>query len=152
MVSPIPPRDRPDTMGAMRRLVLVLAVGAGLALAPAALASPTVRLTIIHFVRGCHVWGTVDGRPLGPSQTLTVRHGTALAIRINCPMSFVFSQQSGPKLALPDPRSFPGTVWTIVFAKPGLYRLRAVNVESSEQLGLQTLGADNTLQLTVRAR
>jgi hypothetical protein len=43
-----------------------------------------------------------------------------------------------------------GTTRTIVFAKPGLYRLRAVNVESSADAGLQTLGPDNVLVLAVR--
>jgi len=136
----------------MKKLVLVMAVGVGLALAPTALASPAVRLTIVHFFRGCHVWGTVDGQPLGPTRTLTLQRGARIEIRINCPMSFVFSQQAGPALALPDPRSAPGTVRTIVFAKAGLYRLQAVNVETAAQQGLQTLGADNTLRLTVLVR
>jgi hypothetical protein len=108
-----------------------------------------VRLAIVHFVRGCHVWGTADSQPLGPSRTLTLKRGTRLEIRVNCPMSFDFTQVAGPKLALGNPRSAPGTVRTIVFAKPGLYRLQAVNVESSTQQGLETLGADNTLRLTV---
>jgi len=43
-------------------------------------------------------------------------------------------------------------VRTIVFAKAGLYRLQAINVETSAQQGLQTLGADNTLRLTVLVR
>ena len=136
----------------MRKLVLVLLVGAGLAVAPAAIASPTMRLAIVHFVRGCHVWGTVDGQPLGPTRTLTVARGTKLQIRVSCPMSFDFSQLAGPRLDLGDPRSRPGTVRTIVFAKAGLYRLQAVNVETSSDAGLQTLGPDNTLRLTVRVR
>ena len=136
----------------MRKLVLVLAIGAALALAPAAIASPTMRLAIVHFVRGCHVWGTVDGQPLGPTRTLTLARGAKLQIRVSCPMSFDFSQLAGPRLDLGDPRSLPGTVRTIVFAKAGLYRLQAVNVETSSDAGLQTLGADNTLRLTVRVR
>jgi len=36
--------------------------------------------------------------------------------------------------------------------RKGVYRLKAVNVESSAQQGLQTLGPDNTLVLTVRVR
>jgi len=136
----------------MRKLVLVLAVAVGLSVVPMAIASPAVRLTIVHFVRGCHVWGTVDGQPLGPSHTISLRRGAGLQIRVNCPMGFDFSQQAGPALALGDPRSAPGTVRTIVFAKAGLYRLQAVNVETSTQQGLQTLGPDNTLRLTVRVR
>lgn len=135
----------------MKRVALGLAVGIALA-APAAIASPTVQMAIVHFVRGCHVWGTATSQPLGPSRTMTFARGTRLAIRINCPMSFDFSQLAGPRLDLGDPRSVPGTVRTIVFAKAGLYRLQAVNVQSSSGAGLQTLGPDNTLRLTVRVR
>ena len=73
------------------------------AFAPAAVASPTVRLTIVHVVQGCHVWGTVDAQPTRTERgRFVVQHGTQLEIRINCPMSFDFSQLSGPKLALGD--------------------------------------------------
>jgi len=136
----------------MRRLVLLVVLAAGAAFAPAAVASPTLRLTIVHFVQGCHVWGTADGQPTAPNRTIVVRHGTRLEIRINCPMSFDFTQLSGPKLALGDPRTYPGTARTIRFVRKGVYRLKAVNVESSAQQGLQTLGPDNTLVLTVRVR
>ena len=67
-------------------------------------------------------------------------------------MSFDFTQVSGPKLALGDPRTSPGTARTFRFARKGVYRFKAVNVESSAQQGLQTLGPDNTLVLTVRVR
>jgi hypothetical protein len=103
-------------------------------------------------VQGCHVWGTADGQPTGPNRTIVVKRGTRLEIRINCPMSFDFTQLSGPKLALGDARTYPGTARTIRFVRTGVYRLQAVNVESSEQQGLQTLGPDNTLVLTVRVR
>jgi hypothetical protein len=45
-----------------------------------------------------------------------------------------------------------GTSHTITFAKRGLYKLKAVNVQSSEEMNLQTLGPDNALVLTVRVR
>jgi hypothetical protein len=139
----------------MRRLLLPLAAAAALVAVPvggAALVSPTVRLAIVHVVQGCHVWGTVDSRPLGPARTLVVRRGTRLEIRVSCPMDFVFSQTAGPPLALGDPLTHTGTVRTIVFRRAGLYRLRAVSAQTSEEMGLQTLGPDNTLRLTVRVR
>jgi hypothetical protein len=136
----------------MRKLALLVVLAAGAVFAPAAVASPTVRLTIVHFVQGCHVWGDDLGTPAGPARTITVKAGTKLQIRVNCPMSFDFSQVSGPKLALGDPRTYAGTARTIVFRRAGLYRLKAVNVETSEQQGLQTIGPDNTLVLTVRVR
>ncbi len=122
----------------------------GIPTGAAAVASPTVRLTIVHVVQGCHSWGDVASNALGPSRTIAVKRGTRLQIRMNCPMSFDFAQLAGPALALGDPRSYPGTVRTIVFAKKGVYKLQATNVESSEQMGMTTIGADNVLVLTVR--
>jgi hypothetical protein len=136
----------------MRKLALIAIVTAVAALAPAAAASPTVRMTIIHVVQGCHVWGTNDSQPLGPKRRISLARGSKLMIRDNCSMSFDFSQVAGPKLNLGDRRTYPGTTRTIVFRKAGLYRLKARNVETSEQMGLQTLGPDNTLILTVRVR
>ena len=136
----------------MKRLVLILLLGAVAGLAPAAAASPTVRMTIVHFWRGCHVWGTNDSRPLVPTRRITLARGSKLVIRVNCPMSFNFHQVAGPKLALGATRTYPGTTRTIVFRRAGLYRLKAVNVESSDDQGLQTIGPDNTLVLTVRVR
>ena len=137
----------------MRRFLLGLALavaGVGVPTGAAAAASPTVRMTIVHVVQGCHSWGTDLSQALGPTRTIAVKHGTQLQIRVNCPMSFDFVQLSGPALALGDPRSYPGTVRTIVFVRKGVYRLQATNVESSEQMGMTTIGADNVLVLTVR--
>jgi len=137
----------------MRRFLIGLAAAlAAFAMATggAAAASSTVRLTIVHVVQGCHVWGDVNGNALGPSRTLTVKRGTAVSIRINCPMSFDFVQLAGPKLALGASLTHAGTVRTLVFARRGVYKLQATNVESSEQMGMTTLGPDNTLVLTVR--
>jgi hypothetical protein len=104
----------------------------------------------MHVVEGCHVWGTNDSQPLGPKRKISLGRGSKLVIRDNCSMSFNFSQVAGPKLHLGDPRTYPGTTRTIVFRRAGLYRLKATNVESSQDMGLQTLGPDNTLVLTVR--
>ena len=137
----------------MKKLLLglVLAVAAiGVPTGAAAAVSPTVRMTIVHVVQGCHSWGDVSGSALGPSRTIKVKRGTHLQIRMNCPMSFEFAQLSGPALALGATRSYPGTVRTLVFAKKGVYKIQATNVESSEQMGMTTIGADNVLVLTVR--
>jgi hypothetical protein len=134
------------------KLAFLLAVGLAIVALPAVAASSTVRLEIVHALHGCHVWGTGDSQPLGPSRTIAVRKGTRLEIRVNCPMAFDFTQLAGPKLDLGDPRTYPGTVRAIVFARAGVYRLQAVNVQHSEDVGLQTLGPDNTLVLTVRVR
>ena len=137
-----------------RRLGLALVAAAILAVVPiggAAAASPTFRMSIIHYVSGCHVWG-VGSKTLGPTAKVTLKRGTQLVIRPTCPMDFDFVQTAGPKLALGDPRTVRGTARTIVFRKAGVYRITAKNVQTSEEAGLQTLGPDNTLTLTVVVR
>jgi hypothetical protein len=120
------------------------------AFAALAVAAPskTVRLAIVHSVHGCHVWMTT--RDLGPSGTLRIHAGTKIVLRVNCPMDFSLVQVRGPKLARADPAMRAGTSRTIVFTHRGTYVLRAVNLQSSEQMGLQTLGPDNVLTLTVQ--
>jgi hypothetical protein len=131
----------------MKKLVLVPFAAALLLAAPAA-ASPTVRLAIVHTLHGCHVWATT--RQLGAATTLTVKRGTALTIRVTCPMDYDVAQTAGPPVALGGPRWHTGTARTIVFRKAGLYRIVARNVQSSADLSLQTLGDDSVLTLTVR--
>ena len=134
-----------------RRLVLVLVVLAAVVAAPAAgavVTSPTIRVSILHFFRGCHVWSTSKA----PAAKLTVKAGTRVEIRASCPMDFDLVQTAGPKLRLGGTRLYAGRTKTIAFTKRGTYRIRGTNVQSSEQQGLQTLGADNTITLTVVAR
>ena len=124
--------------------LLALAIAAFTVAAP----SKTVRLTIIHTVRGCHVWQSTHD--LGPTGIVRLARGGKVVLRVSCPMSFRLTQTRGPRLALGDPTMYTGTSRTITFAKVGVYVLRAVNLQSSEQMGLQTLGPDNALTLTVR--
>lgn len=108
-------------------------------------------MAIVHVVRGCHVW-SIGKKIFGPSRKLKLRRGARLVIRVNCPMDFVFVQTSGPRLKLGRGRTYAGTTRKIVFRKRGLYRLKVKNVQSSEEQGLDTLGRDNTLRLTVRVK
>lgn len=103
-------------------------------------------------LRGCHVWATAESQPLGATRTLTVKPGTRIEIRVNCPMDFDVSQTAGPKLGSGLGRWSTGTSHTLVFVKTGVYRLQAVNVESSADMNLQTFGPDNTPKLVVRVR
>jgi hypothetical protein len=135
----------------MRKLFFCLAFGIVLVTVPTAVAaSPTIRLALIHAVSGCHVWATSDSRPFGPRHTVVLKHGGKIEIRVSCPMAFNVTQLAGPKLALGVSPWQTGTTHTLVFKKRGLYRLMAMNVQSSAELGLQTLGADNMPVLTVR--
>ncbi len=142
-----------------RWLVVVVAVVALFAAAPGgtAIGVATVRLVIAHVFEHCHVW-TMAPKPLGAYKTLgasakiTVRPGTRLVIRSDCPMDFDFAQTGGPPLRLGDPRTYAGTSRTIVFAKAGVYRLTATNVQTPEERGLTVLGEPNTLKLTVTVK
>jgi hypothetical protein len=115
-----------------------------------AIASPTFRLAILHTVQGCHVW--VTDKVLGPSAKIVVERGTQLVIRPKCPMDFDFRQTAGPKLSLGNPRTVRGATRTIVFRKPGVYKLRVKNVQTPQEVGLQVLGRPNLLRLTVVVR
>lgn len=115
-----------------------------------AVASPskTISLAIVHAVSGCHAWQSTQVH--GPTGTLALHAGDKIVLRVNCPMDFTLTQIRGPKLALGDPTMHTGTTRKLVFVKRGTYVLRAVNLQTSEQAGLQTLGADNVLRLTVK--
>jgi len=136
----------------MKRKPLLIALAAtGLLVAVptgGAIASPTVRLGIAHVAAHCHVWST-STKTLGPATKITVRRGTSIVIRSDCPMDFDFAQTRGPRLALGDPRTYAGSTRTITFRKIGIYGLTARNVQTPEERGLVTLGAPNTLTLTV---
>lgn len=67
-------------------------------------------------------------------------------------MDFELRQTAGPKLALGGSRLYTGTTRTIVFRKAGLYRLVAKNVQTSDEIGLETLGEDNLLKLKLVVR
>ena len=112
-------------------LLLALAAASLFLVAPtgAALASPTVRLVIAHVAAHCHVW-TTSTKTLGPSTKITVRRGTRVVIRSDCPMDFDFAQTRGPRLALGNPRTYAGSTRAITFRKVGVYRLTATNVQT----------------------
>jgi hypothetical protein len=140
-----------------RRLVVVALASLALFVASpggTAVGAATVRLVIAHVFQNCHVW-TMAPKPLGavktlgPNAKLTVRRGTRVVIRPDCPMDFDFKQTRGPRLALGDPRTYAGSTRTLVFAKAGLYRLTATNVQTPEERGLTVLGEPNVLTLTV---
>jgi hypothetical protein len=138
-------------MGGVKKLLVSLAVTVALALVPTAAASPTVRLAILHVVSGCHVWATADSKPLGRTRTITVARGTKLEIRINCPMAFDMTQLKGPQILKPS-RWETGTSHSLTFTQRGVYSFQGKNVQSSDEMNLETLGPDNTVALTVRVR
>jgi hypothetical protein len=138
----------------MRRTAVVVLAALAAVLAPggvAVAASPTLRASLIHTLRGCHVW-SVDGKAPAVDAKVTVARGTRLTMRVTCPMDFEVTQARGAALPLGPALFQAGTSRTIVFRRPGTYRLRARNLQTPEQAGLQTLGPDNTPTLTVVVR
>jgi hypothetical protein len=134
-----------------RRQLAVLLSALGLVIATPggnAVASATVDLVISHVAVHCHVW-TRGTKTLGAATKLTVRTGTRVVIRPNCPMDFDFAQTKGPRLALGPTRTYAGSTRVLVFRKTGVYRLTATNVQTPEERGLATLGEPNVLTLTV---
>jgi hypothetical protein len=120
-----------------------------LAFASIAFAAPskTVQLAVVHAVRGCHTWHTT--RDVGPALAVKLPRGGMLQIRVSCPMDFRMVQVRGRAVTFGDSTFHTGTMRTIVFPKRGVYVFTGTNLESSADLGLQTLGADNVLRLTV---
>lgn len=141
----------PATRARKRAALLTAAVLLTLVVPGTAAASPTLRLTIAHVVQHCHVWRTPT-KLLGASTKLTVKPGTRLVIRADCPMDFDYKQTAGPRLALGNPRTFAGQSRVIAFRKRGVYQLQVRNVQTPEDRGLVTLGETNTLTLTVVAK
>jgi hypothetical protein len=137
----------------MRRSAAVAALVAAAVLAPPAgsTAISTVRLTIAHVAAHCHVW-RIGSTTRGAALRLTVARGTRIVVRSDCPMDFDFAQARGPRLALGEVRTFAGTDRVLTFRKRGVYTLTARNVQTPEERGLVTLGAANTLTLTVVVR
>jgi hypothetical protein len=113
--------------------------------------SKTVQLAIVHTVQGCHVWQSA-AHNAGAATKVRLAPGGKVTVRISCPMDFTLVQVAGPRIALGDPTLHTGTQRTFRFPKKGVYVLRATNIQSSEQMGMQTLGPDNVLTLTVTVR
>ena len=103
-------------------------------------------LEIKHYVRGCHVFAKNER----PSVKLTLRKGDRIQLVDHDVMDFDIRQAAGPRVGLGDPRIRRSEVRTLAFRRAGLYRFEARNVQTSGELGLQTLGPDNTLQIVVR--
>lgn len=103
-------------------------------------------LEVKHFFRGCHVFSTNEK----PAVNLRLSKGDRIQLVDHDPMDFDIAQTAGPRIPLGDPRLRRSETRLLVFRKRGLYRFEARNVQTSEELGLQTLGPDNTLKIVVR--
>jgi hypothetical protein len=109
--------------------------------------SKTVQLVIVHTVSGCHIWQSAHAH--GPTTALRLKKSDRITLHVTCPMDFQLVQVKGLRLALGDATLHTGTQRTIVFSQRGVCVLRATNVQSPADMGVQTLGPDNSLRLTV---
>jgi hypothetical protein len=132
----------------MRTTLLTLAAlcAVGLAVGQAGGARPPAVYEIKHFFRSCHVFVKNEK----PAISLRLRKGDRIQLLDHDVMDFDLTQTAGPRVSLGDPRLRRSEMRLIVFRKAGLYRFEGTNVQTSEELGLQTLGPDNRLRITVR--
>ena len=127
--------------------LVVAALGAAaLSVGQAGASRPPTTLEIKHFFRGCHVFAKNEK----PTINTRLRKGDRIQLVDHDPMDFDITQTAGPRIPLADPRLRRSEVRLLVFRKAGLYRFEGKNVQTSEELGLQTLGPDNTLRIVVR--
>ena len=138
-----------ETCG-VRIVVLAAAAlcAAALAVGPAGAARPATVLEIKHYVRGCHIFASNDK----PTVSLRLRKGDRVRLIDHDVMDFDFAQTAGPAVKLGDPRLRRSETRLLLFRKSGVYRFEGMNVESSEEMGVQTLGPDNVLRVTIRVR
>ena len=129
----------------MRAVALTLSIVA-LAAGQAGAARPPTVLEIKHYFRGCHVFVKNEL----PTMNVTLRRGDRIKLIDHDVMDFDVTQIAGPRVSVGDPRLLRSAVRMLVFRKVGTYRFEGTNVQTSEELGLQTLGPDNTLRITVR--
>ena len=113
-------------------------------------AAARIALEITHAVRGCHQWGRGQEK-FGAAYKATIRTGGRVDVRESEQMIFDIAQTAGPAMSFGD-QIVPGQTRSWVFRRAGTYRVKLVNVEKSTDVGLQSLGEDNVLTLTVVVR
>jgi len=149
----------------MRRFLLPLAVVAvALAVVAPATAKPAVSVTIRHQTKGCHAW-SVNGGAYTAAHTLHAKRGTVLTIKNLDIMPHQLVQQAGPRLAFvnlrapahamglkgpykPGDMAKMGASTRLVLVKAGTYRFTTRGGEDYVK-GVETIGEDNVLELTV---
>jgi plastocyanin len=144
-------------------LALLALAGVLAAVAPGASNQPS--LVIQHQTRGCHSW-SLNGGAYTPSQTLVLTRGGSVSITNNDVMPHQLVKTSGPAVAISRRSSGTGTgkrssspamlgrmgaAAKLTFSKAGVYHFTTKAGEDYMK-GIQTVGADNVLRLTVRVK
>jgi plastocyanin len=141
----------------MKKLALALAAVALATVALAAVASAGSApshstLLIRHQMRGCHTW-SVNGGRFRASQTVTLRRGSSITVTNNDVMPHKLVLKSGPaaRFVGKPAMSHMGASVKVVFSKAGVYRFTTRAGEDYPGMkGMETIGEDNVLRLTVK--
>jgi len=133
---------------------IALPAAAAVALLVVAPASPRAgaTLTIRHQLRGCHSW-SVDGGAFKPAQSITLAKSSTLTVVNNDVMPHRLVLVSGPSLTLSRSANMnhAGAATKVKFAKAGVYKFTTKAGEDYMK-GVETVGEDNVLRLTVTVR
>jgi hypothetical protein len=119
----------------------------GTAARPTMASAQTVRLTIQHVQRGCHVWS--NGQTTGAMMRLHLKHGQTLSI-----MDMDVDAHRMMQFAGPTHMQMGGPMMTthgikMTFTRRGIYRFGTRTVEMAGMTDVKTIGPDNKLRLVV---
>ena len=107
----------------------------------------TIRLTIQHVQRGCHVWS--NGKTTGAMMRLHLKQGQTLSIMDMDVDAHKMMQFAGPthmKIGAPMMTTHG---MQMTFTKKGIYRFGTRTVEMAGMSDVKTVGPDNKLRLVV---
>jgi plastocyanin len=104
------------------------------------------RVTIVHVVRGCHVWS--NGKSKARGAKIFLRHGGRVTVRNQDVDMHRFMRLAGPRMMLGGYMGMNHQS-TLTFRKPGVYRLRTTTEEMAGMPDVKTIGPDNPLPMVV---
>jgi hypothetical protein len=105
-------------------------------------------LIIQHQTRGCHAW-SLNGLPFAARQMARLEHGNGITVTNNDVMPQKLAQTSGAPVKIAGAAmNHPGAQATLVFPLAGRYTFTTKAGEDYTS-GIETIGPDNTLRLTV---
>jgi len=107
----------------------------------------TVKLTIQHVQRGCHVWS--NGKTTGTMMRLHLRRGQRLSIMDMDVDAHRMMQFSGPMPMQMGAAMMMNHGMTMRFTRKGTYRFGTKTVPMPGAMEVKTVGPDNKLRLVV---
>jgi hypothetical protein len=134
-----------------KRLITAVAFTFAAVVAGNGLASgvATKQVAIVHVTKGCHVWSM--GLQRSSSMAMTLNHGGSLAVVNQDVDMHQLVQVAGPKVTS-GPFMMMNQRVVLRFPKAGVYRFKTRVADMRGMPEVKTIGPDNTLVLTVRAR